>query len=105
MWTGYIIQPCVVYRYSCRINLPSKVDLRDVQAILPHHNVPHASEPNLAHLCRIQAVSLLGSKAKLAYRQGADGPPIQLHAKPSEGIAHALRIILDSTAQPNVEAK
>lgn len=54
---------------------------------------------------RIQAVSLLGSKAKLAYRQGADGPPMQLPAKPSEGIAHALRITLDSTAQPNIEAK
>lgn len=54
---------------------------------------------------RIQAVSLLGSQAKLAYRQGVDGLHIQLPAKPSEDIAYAFRITLDRAAQPNAEAK
>lgn len=54
---------------------------------------------------RIQAISLLGSDAKVAYQQGADGLRIQLPAKPAGDIAYAFRITLDSAAQPVASAK
>ena len=44
---------------------------------------------------QIQAITLLGSDAKLTYNLGPDGLHIQLPAKPSEGYAYAFRIALD----------
>jgi alpha-L-fucosidase len=54
---------------------------------------------------RIQAIFLLGSDAKLAYQQRADGLHIQLPAKPVGDIAYAFRITLDNAAQRNAKAK
>lgn len=56
-----------------------------------------ASESSVSH---IQSVSLLGSEAKLTYRQGVDGLHIQLPAKPAGDIAYAFRITLDRAAKP-----
>jgi alpha-L-fucosidase len=48
---------------------------------------------------QIQAITLLGSDAKLTYNTGPDGLHIQLPAKPSEGYAYAFRIALDGAAR------
>jgi alpha-L-fucosidase len=54
---------------------------------------------------RIQTISLLGSDAKLAYQQQADGLHIQLPPKPTGDIAFAFRIRLDGAAMPNTTTK
>jgi alpha-L-fucosidase len=48
---------------------------------------------------QIQAITLLGSDAKLTYNMGSDGLHIQLPAKPAEGYAYAFRIALDGAAR------
>jgi alpha-L-fucosidase len=53
----------------------------------------------------IQAVSLLGSEAKLSYQQQADGLHIKLPEKPAGEAAYAFRIALDSPAQTDPKYK
>jgi alpha-L-fucosidase len=53
----------------------------------------------------IQAVSLLGSAAKLSYQQQADGLHIKLPQKPAGEAAYVFRIALDSPAQTDPKYK